>query len=150
MQRRPIPATREAGKTRPQRRLLGTQPKNSGFGLSPIQGKLFPRFETTPPPNWKGRRGLRPLSTRWGLRVDREHTRVILEAGTLRQGQGAETKNLTKILKTKQKTSVHLNRLVSTAFTKFVKSVSPEVPWRQVLFLGISECTFPHLNFPHY
>ena len=36
---------REAGKTRPQRRLRGTQPKNSGFGLSPIQGKLFPRFE---------------------------------------------------------------------------------------------------------
>ena len=43
--------------------------------------------------NWREEGGLRPLSTRRGLREDREHTRVILEAGTLRQGQGAETKN---------------------------------------------------------
>ena len=40
MRRRPIPVTREAGKTRPQRRLLGTQPKNPGFGFGPTQWKL--------------------------------------------------------------------------------------------------------------
>ena len=40
VQRRPVPGTRQAGKTRQQRRLLGNRPTNPGFGFGPTQGTL--------------------------------------------------------------------------------------------------------------
>ena len=89
--------------TRQQRRLLGNRPTVPGFFDFDPTWELVPSSKPPPPPNWKEGKGPKTPSTHRGLRVDREHTRVILEAGTLRQGQGAETKNLTKIIKNKTK-----------------------------------------------